>query len=137
MDLLLGFSILQLIASLTGVMHEADDTCSIRRTLLCDWLDQVLTLALNTWILLKFSIFHWISLFILLILVDVELPLHIVVTLSWNAMLECWNTQAEYKTVLFYFCQWDGFLCWWIRGLQGNLKSCIFQRLYISQFRLL
>ena len=41
-------------------------------------------LALNTWILSKFSVFSWISLlFILLILVDVELPLHIVVTLSF------------------------------------------------------
>ena len=40
-------------------------------------------LALNTWILSKFSVFYWISLqFILLILVDVELPLHMVVTLS-------------------------------------------------------
>ena len=36
----------------------------------------ILTLALNTWILSKFSIFHWICLlFILLILVGVELSL--------------------------------------------------------------
>ena len=51
------------------------------------WLDQFLTPALNTWTLSKFSIFHWICLlFILLILVGVELPLCIVVTLSENAM---------------------------------------------------
>ena len=46
-------------------------------------LDQFLTLALNTWILSKFSIFHWICLlFMLLILVGIELLLCIVVTLS-------------------------------------------------------
>ena len=42
---------------------------------------------LNTWILSKFSIFHWICpLFILLILLGVELPSCIVVTLSQNAI---------------------------------------------------
>ena len=47
------------------------------------WLDQFLALALNTSILLKFSIFHWICLlFILLILMGVEFPLCIAVTLS-------------------------------------------------------
>ena len=38
-----------------GVMHEADDAYSIRSTWLCYWLDQFLTLALNTLIL---SIFY-------------------------------------------------------------------------------
>ena len=57
-------------------MHEKDDAYSIRSTWSCFWLDQFLTLALNTWILSKFSTFHWICLlFILLILVGVELPL--------------------------------------------------------------
>ena len=47
------------------------------------------TNALNTWSSLKFSTFHWICLlFILLILVGVELPLciHVVLTISWNAI---------------------------------------------------
>ena len=53
----------------------------------CYWLDQFLTLALNAWILSRFSIFHRICLlFIVLILVDVDLPLCIVVTLSQNAI---------------------------------------------------
>ena len=40
------------------------------------WIMHILTLALNTWILLKFSKFHWICLlFIWLTLVGVELPL--------------------------------------------------------------
>ena len=47
------------------------------------------TLALNAWILSKFSLFHWICLLsILLILVGVELPLF---------------SGVEYKIVLFYF----------------------------------
>ena len=46
-----------------------------------------LTPSLNTWILSKFSTFHWTCLlFIVLILVGVELSLRIVVTLSWNAV---------------------------------------------------
>ena len=52
----------------------------------CYWLDQFLTLALNTLILSIF--FHWICLpSILLILVGVELPLCVVVTLSQNVVL--------------------------------------------------
>ena len=48
--------------------------------------DQFLTLALNTWISLIFSTLYWIcQLFIFLILVGVELPLCIIVTLCWNA----------------------------------------------------
>ena len=64
------------------VMHETGDSYSIWSTWLCYWLDQFITPALNTWILSKFSILHWICpLFILLILVGVEIPLCIVVTL--------------------------------------------------------
>ena len=63
-----------------GVMHEA---YSIRSTWSYYWLDQFLTLALSTWILSIFSTFHWIGeLFILLILLGVELPLCVVLTLS-------------------------------------------------------
>ena len=48
---------------------------------------KLLTLALNKWILSRFSIFHWICLLcIVLILVGVELSLSIVVTLSQNAI---------------------------------------------------
>ena len=53
----------------------------------CYWLDQYLTLALNTWISLKFSTLYWICLlFIFLILMGVELPLCIVDTLSQNVI---------------------------------------------------
>ena len=44
-----------LLAVTGGVMHEADDAYSIRSTWSCYWLDQFLTLALNTLIL---SIFY-------------------------------------------------------------------------------
>ena len=46
--------------AVTGVRHEADDACSIQSTWSCYWLDQFLTLAFNTWISLKSSMFHWI-----------------------------------------------------------------------------
>ena len=68
-----------------GVMHEADDTYtqSGASGRVIGWTD----FSLNTWMLSKFSIFHWICLlFILLILVGVELPLCIFVTLSCNAI---------------------------------------------------
>ena len=60
MDLLLGFVTwiclnLNWLLAVTGVMHEADDTYSIRSTWSCYWLDQFLTLALNILIL---SIFY-------------------------------------------------------------------------------
>ena len=62
-------------------MHEADDTYSIRSTWSCYWLDQFLTLALNT-LIFSIFIFHWICLpSILLILVGAELPLCVVVTI--------------------------------------------------------
>ena len=51
----------------------------------------------------KFSTFHWICLlFVLLILVGVELPSCIVVTLSWNA-LTCFleSSSVEDRLVLF------------------------------------
>ena len=69
-------------------MHEADDAYSIQSTWSCYWLDQFLTLALNTLILSIFFIFHWICLpSILLILVGVELPLCVVC--SCHSILEC------------------------------------------------
>ena len=43
------------LLAVTGVMHEADDACSIRSTWSCYWLDQFLTLAFNILIL---SIFY-------------------------------------------------------------------------------
>ena len=46
------------------------------------YVDQFLTLALDTCILSRFSIFHWICLlFTVLIFVGVELPLCMVVTI--------------------------------------------------------
>ena len=61
--------------------YEADNAYSIRSTWSCYWLDQFLTLALNTLILSIFT-FHWICLpFILLILVGAELPLCVIVTI--------------------------------------------------------
>ena len=42
------------LLAVTSVIHEADDAYSIQSTCSCYWLDQFLTLALNTWILLKF-----------------------------------------------------------------------------------
>ena len=69
--------------AVTGIMHEAEDAYSVRSIRLCYWLDQFLTLAFGTWISSKFSVFHWICLpFILLVLVGVELPLCVVVTPS-------------------------------------------------------
>ena len=49
---------------------------SIWSTWSCYWLDQFLTLALDAWILSKFSTLYWICLLLVfLILVGVELPL--------------------------------------------------------------
>ena len=69
--------------------HKAIYPCGLRshlRNCMADvkisryWLDQFLTLAFTTWISSKFSVFNWISvLIILLILVGVELLLSIVV----------------------------------------------------------
>ena len=61
LDLSLGFVTwiclnLNWLLAVTGVMHEADDTYSIRSTWSCYWLDQFLTLALNILILLIFYI---------------------------------------------------------------------------------
>ena len=51
------------------------------------WLDQFLTLAFSTWISLKFSMFHWICLlFILLILVGDELSSCLVVAVSCDTV---------------------------------------------------
>ena len=62
-------------------MHEADDAYSIRSTWSCYWLDQFLTLALNILILSIFYISMDLSTNYFLILVGVELPLHVVVTI--------------------------------------------------------
>ena len=85
-------------------MHEADDD-SIWSIWSCYWPDQFLTLAFNTQILSKFSMFQRICLlFILLILMGIDLPLCLVATLSQDAMLyPAFWSQAEYKIVLFYF----------------------------------
>ena len=70
---------------MAGVIHEADNTYSSWSTWSYYWLHLSLTLALNTWILSKFSTFHWsYLLFILLISVGVELLLCIVLTLPQN-----------------------------------------------------
>ena len=80
------------LLAVAGVMHEADDAYSIQSTWSCYWLDQFLTLALNILILSIFT-FQWICLpIILLILVGVELPLRVVVTI-----LECSVTFSGVK----------------------------------------
>ena len=72
----LHLSVLYLTASCERCMHEAADTCSIWSSRSCHWLDQFLTLADSTWILSKLSMFCWIRLLsILLILMGVELLL--------------------------------------------------------------
>ena len=66
-------------------MHEADDAYSIWNTWACYWLDQFLTLALDAWILSKFSTLYWICLLLVfLVLVGVELPL------CDHSILECY-----------------------------------------------
>ena len=55
-------TILSILLAVTGVMHEADDAYSIWSTWSCYWLDQFLTLALDAWILSKFSTLYWICL---------------------------------------------------------------------------
>ena len=60
---------------------------SIRSSGLGYLLDQFLTLAFNTWILLKFSLFQRVCLpFTLLVSVGVELSLCLVTTLSENVI---------------------------------------------------
>ena len=69
-------------------MHEADDAYSIWSAWSCYWLDQFLTLALDAWILSKFSTLYWICLsLVFLILVGVELPY----VYSDHSILECYN----------------------------------------------
>ena len=69
-------------------MHEADDAYSIWSTWSCYWLDQFLTVALDAWILSKFSTLYWICLLLaFLVLVGVELPL----CYSHHSILECYN----------------------------------------------
>ena len=50
-------------------MHEADNAYSIWSTWLCYWLDQFLTLALNT-LILSIFIFHWICLPSILLIIN-------------------------------------------------------------------
>ena len=60
------------------VESYTDDSGEVKekKTWSCCWLDQFLTLALDAWILSKFSTLYWICLLlVLLILVGVELPL--------------------------------------------------------------
>ena len=79
----LDLSKLKLIASCDGCHADnADNAYSIRSTWSCYWLDQFLTLALNILILSIFYISMDLSTNYLLILVGVELPLCVVVTLS-------------------------------------------------------
>ena len=73
-------------------MHEGDNAYSIQSTWSCYWLDQFLTLALNILILSIFYISMDLSTNYLLILVSVELPLRVVVT-----MLECCVTFSGVK----------------------------------------
>ena len=73
-------------------MHEGDDAYSIQSTWSCYWLDQFLTLALNILILSIFYISMDLSTNYLLILVSVELPLRVVVTI-----LECCVTFSGVK----------------------------------------
>ena len=88
-------------------MHEADDAYSIRSTWSCYWLDQFLTLALNTLILSIFYISLDLStISILLILVGVELPLCVVVTLSQNVVL-CFLESNWVWDRLFYYYSFD------------------------------
>ena len=99
------------LLAVMGVMHEADDAYSIRSTWSCYWLDQFLTLAHNMLILSIFFPFHGICLpIILLILVGVELPLCVVVTI-----LECCVTFSGVKLsirsfVLFLWVGWVSLL---------------------------
>ena len=71
----------------------------------CCWLVQFLTQALNTWISSKFSLFNWICLlFILLILMGVELPLCLFVTLSYNR-ITCF-LESNWVQDSFVLFQW-------------------------------
>ena len=92
-------------------MHEANDAYSIPCTWLCNWLDQFLTQRFSTRISSKFSMFHWIHLqFICLILVDVELPLCLVLALSYTAMTcfqESSHSFLSLETIRFAFRAMD------------------------------
>ena len=102
----------------------------------CYWLDQFLTLALNILIL---SIFY----------ISMDLSTNYFAHFSgcWASFVcSChyprmlchvfWS-QVEYKIVCFISVSGMGFFCWWILNPWGNLKSCIFQWLCISQIWLL
>ena len=66
-------------------MHEADDAYSIWSTWSCYWLNQFLTLALDAWILSKFSTLYWICLLL------VFLILSFLYVYSDHSILECYN----------------------------------------------
>ena len=80
-------------------MHESDDACSIRSTWSCYWLDQFLTCMDFVGI---FNIYWICLLFVFLILVGVELPLCILITLFKNAVT-CFleSGWVGYRFVLF------------------------------------
>ena len=108
-------------------MHEADDAYSIRSTWSCYWLDQFLTLALNILILSIFT-FQWICLpIILLILVGVELPLCVVVTI-----LECCVTFSGVKLSIRSFVLFQ--VPAQITALNLVLKSCNMRQIHKSTF---
>ena len=86
-----------------GVMHEADDAYSIWSTWLCYWLDQFLTLALNTLIL---SIFY-ISLDLSTIYFAHFSGCWASIVCSCHSILECCHvfwSQDECKIVCFIYC---------------------------------
>ena len=65
------------------VMHKADSAYSIQITWSFSCLDLFFTLTNNTWILLSFSVFHWICLLVISpISMGVEVLLFQAVTLS-------------------------------------------------------
>ena len=96
-------------------MHEADDAYSIWSTWLCYWLDQFLTLALDAWILSKFSTLYWICLLLVfLILVGVELYVY-----SDHSILECYNLFSGVELSMRSF-----FVIYVIDGLKWYLIIC-------------
>ena len=116
-------------------MHEADDAYSIRSTWSCYWLDQFLTLALNILILSIFT-FQWICLpIIFLILVGVELPLCVVVTI-----LACCVTFSGVKLSIrsfVLFTDFTGYVLFIIASFLARVESadrCLLNSKVLSCF---
>ena len=97
-------------------MHEADDAYSIRSTWSCYWLDQFLTLALNILILSIFYISMDLSTNYFALLVGVELPLRVVVTI-----LECCVTFSGVKLSIRSFVY---LLLYTSCTLRNEVQSC-------------